>query len=296
MSPGRRGGPTRVSERILSTDDVELCVRTTGDPGDPALLLISGMSASLDWWDGGLCDRLAAAGRFVVRYDHRDTGRSTTWPPGEPAYTADDLDQDALRVLDGVGVRRAHLVGVSMGGGISQQLAALHPDRVGSTTLIATSPAGARAGDTALPPPEPQVGATFSDPRPDPDWSDRAAVVEHLVEEQRPYAGALGFDEDRVRATAGQVVDRSRDVAAAGNHALVAGGGSTGFRMADIAVPTLVLHGTTDPLFPLAHGRAVAAEIVGARLVELAGMGHEVPPPPLWDEVVELVVAHTAAP
>jgi len=183
---------------------------------------------------------------------------------------------------------------VSMGGGISQQLAALHPDRVLSATLIATSPAGERADDTPLPPPEPQVSATFTDPRPDPDWTDRAAVVEHLVQEQRPYAGALGFDEDRVRAIAGEVVDRSRDVAAAGNHALVAGGGSA-FRLADIAVPTLVLHGTTDPLFPIAHGRALAAGIAGARLVELAGMGHEVPPPPLWDEVVELIVAHTAA-
>ncbi len=281
-------------EQLVTVDGVRLCVDTTGDPAAPAVLLISGATASMDWWEPGFCARLAGAGRFVVRYDQRDTGRSAAWPAGAPGYTAEDLSTDPLRVLDALGVDRAHLVGVSAGGGIAQDLAALHRDRVRTVTLIATSPAGERADRTALPPPEPRVAATFTDPAPAPDWTDRAAAVEYLVEGERPYAGTLAFDEERTRRIAGEVVDRTRDLAAATtNHWLLAGGGPS-FRMAEIAVPALVLHGTADPLFPFPHGEALAAEIPDATLVPLPGMGHQVPPPDLWDTVVAAIARHTA--
>src|SRR6266568_1308435 len=109
-----------------------LCVQAFGDRGDPAILLISGMSSSMDWWDEEFCARLAAGPRFVIRYDHRDTGQSSRCPPGAPSYTGDDLAADAIGVLDALGIRAAHLAGISMGGAIAQRLAVEHPARVAS--------------------------------------------------------------------------------------------------------------------------------------------------------------------
>jgi len=283
-----------VSERVVVVDGVELCLETFGDRDRAAVLLLGGVTASMDWWDPEFCRRLAAEGRLVVRYDHRDTGRSETSPAGSPAYTARDLTTDPLRVLDALGIRRAHLVGVSMGGGIAQELAVLHPERVLSLTLIATSPAGTRAADHPLPPPAPRIAAS-GDPRPEPDWTDRAAVVADIVADERAYAGALGVDEAWVRRIAEAVVDRSRDVAASRtNHwAVIGDDDGVTFRLADIRVPTLVLHGTDDPLFPLPHGEALAAEIPGAALLPLPGMGHQVPPPQTWDVVVPAIARHT---
>jgi pimeloyl-ACP methyl ester carboxylesterase len=287
-----------VTERIVAVDGVELCVEAFGDPDDPAVLLVGGSTASMDYWDPEFCDRLAAAGRYVVRYDHRDTGRSQSWPARSPGYTAADLTADPLRVLDGLGIARAHLVGVSMGGGIAQDLAARHPDRVRSITLIATSAAGERSDRTPLPPPEPRAAEAMANPAPEPDWSDRDAAVDHLVDTLRPYTGSLGLDEARERRTAAAVVDRTRDLAASQtNHWLVVGdeGDQEPFRMADLRVPALVMHGTDDPMFPFAHGEALTAEIPGATLVPLPGMGHEAPPRPLWDVVVPAIVDHTAS-
>ena len=199
-----------------------------------------------------------------------------------------------LRILDALGIARAHLVGVSMGGGIAQSLAAQHPDRLLTITLIATSAAGERDGTDPLPPPAARVQALFDTPPPAPAWNDRRAVIDHLVEGERAFAGSLPFDEERVRRIAGVVVDRTRDLEASlTNHWILADGEAPSFRLADITVPTLVLHGTDDPFFPFEHGRALAAGIPGARLVALEGMGHQVPPPELWDVVVAEILRHT---
>lgn len=280
---------------MVLIDGVELCVESFGEEADGPVLLISGIATSMDQWDAAFCERLAGHGRFVIRYDHRDTGRSVTSPPGRPNYTSDELATDPLRVLDALDIDRAHVVGVSMGGGIAQQLAARHAARVRTITLIATSPAGERSDDAPLPPPAPALAATFDDPAPEPDWNDRAAVVEYLVDGERPYAGSLGFDEVRARRVANLVIDRARDVAAGANHFAADDGSAPPFRLADIDVPTLVLHGTTDPLFPFPHGEALATEIPGASLVALEGMGHEAPPAQLWDVVIRAIADHTAS-
>src|SRR4051812_26117136 len=106
-------------KQVVDAPGAKLCVEAFGAPGDPAVLLIAGMAQSMDWWEPAFCARLAGAGRFVVRYDHRDTGGSTRCPPGSPDYGFDELGTDPLRVLDALGVDRAHLVGMSMGGGIT---------------------------------------------------------------------------------------------------------------------------------------------------------------------------------
>jgi pimeloyl-ACP methyl ester carboxylesterase len=148
--------------------------------------------------------------------------------------------------------------------------------------------------DRALPPPAAQVMATFTDPDPEPDWSDRDAVVTYRVDAERPFAGTLGFDEPRFRQLAAQEVDRTRDMAASmTNHFVLDDGSPPKPGLGQITAPTLVLHGTTDPMFPIEHGQALAAEIAGARLVPLPGTGHQQPPPVLWDEALAAIVEHT---
>ena len=128
--------------RILRAHGVEICVQTFGSADAEPVLLIAGAASTMLYWDEEFCAGLAAGPRFVLRYDHRDTGRSTTCPPGAPDYTAVDLLDDAIGLLDALGIDRAHLVGLSMGGGLAQLAAIAHPDRVASLTLIAASPAG----------------------------------------------------------------------------------------------------------------------------------------------------------
>ena len=281
---------------MVSVGDAELCVDTIGNDSDAAVLLIGGATSSMDWWELELCERIVAAGRFVIRFDARDTGQSTQSPVGAPAYTGEDLTTDPLRILDALEVPAAHLVGVSMGGGIAQDLAVRFPGRVLSLTLIATTAAFDRASSSSLPPPDARLADVGEDDDVVDDWADLEAVVERMVDVQRVYGGSGGFDEDRVRAIARQVVARTPDVkASVTNHWLVVGGGdSEPHTMAEVDTPTLVLHGTDDPLFPIAHGRSLASEIAGARLIELEGMGHEVPPRALWDVVVPAIVEQTS--
>ncbi|BBH70884.1 hypothetical protein ACTI_75690 [Actinoplanes sp. OR16] len=137
-----------VTETMMPVNGIEVCVETFGEPTDPPLLLLAGDASSMDWWDDEFCRRLAAGARFVVRYDHRDTGRSTCFPVGAAAYSGVDLMNDALGVLDGLDLPSAHLVGFALGGGIAQRIAVEHPDRVLSLTLISTS---AGSGEPAPP-------------------------------------------------------------------------------------------------------------------------------------------------
>src|SRR4051794_15734925 len=169
---------------MVDAAGVEICLETFGDPRNPTVLLISGATTSMDCWEPTFCGRLAEGGRFVVRYDHRDTGRSTASPAGKPEYTSEDLATDPLRVLDALGVSRAHLVGVSMGGGIAQWLAVHDADRVQTITLIATSAAGERDTADPLPPPDARIMQLLDDPPP-VDWGDRTSVIDHLVAVER---------------------------------------------------------------------------------------------------------------
>jgi pimeloyl-ACP methyl ester carboxylesterase len=276
----------------VEVNGAELCVDTIGDPADPPVLLVMGGAGSMDRWEEPFCERLAAAGRFVIRYDHRDTGRSTCYPPGEPGYDGDDLAADAIAILDRLGVERAHLAGISMGGGIVQRIAIEHPERVAGVTLMSTSPAG--TGGPDLPPPSEAMGAVFHGEQPaEPDWSDREATIAYLLEGERPYAGPRGVDEPALRALLGRVYDRSGSLASANNHFLVGGSEMARARLAEIAVPALVIHGTDDPLVPLAHGEALAREIPGAKLLAIDGLGHELPRW-AWDEVLPALIAVTA--
>jgi pimeloyl-ACP methyl ester carboxylesterase len=274
---------------VFKTNGVELCTQSFGDPDDPPILLIMGAGASMLWWDETFCRRLADAGRFVVRYDHRDTGRSTTFPPGRPGYTGAELVTDAVGVLDGYGMTAAHLVGVSAGGGIAQLLALDHADRVRSLTLVSTSPAV--PGDRALPPPTEAFMRFVATA--EVDWSDRESVIRYLVAYCRVLAGDRPFDEPAVADFVRRDVERAHDIAAAQNHDLLAEDERPRPPLSSIAVPTLVIHGTADPIFPLPHGVALAEEIPTAGLQPLAGAGHGIDRAD-WDPVLTAIRTYTS--
>ena len=229
----------------------------------------------MDAWEDEFChDSAAAAGSSSATTIATPAGHSC-WPAGEPGYTASDLTHDPVALLDALGLPAAHLVGVSMGGGIAQDVAGHHPDRVASLTLISTSPAGAGDPDRPeLPPPSADLRATFHNPPPDPDWSDRERVIDAIVDGERPYLGSIPLDVERARALAGRVVDRTADIAAAmRNHDMAESGDLESARTDAISAPTLVLHGTDDPLFPFPHGEALAREIPDATLFRSQGWG-----------------------
>ena len=273
----------------LQLDDAQLCFETFGDAADPAILLIAGAASSMDRWEPPFCERLAAAGRYLIRYDHRDTGGSTTYPPGKPGYTGDELAADALALLDHLGIERAHFAGISMGAAISQDIALNHPERVRSLTLIAASPIG--PGERDLPGMSDELRALFGEAQTEPDWADRDAAIAFLLDGERPYAGSRGLDEDAMRALVALAYDRTSSPASANNHFVL--GGSEQLRpLSEIDAPTLVVHGSDDPLFPLGHGEALAREIPGATLLVIDGMGHEFPRS-AWGEVLPALIAHT---
>jgi pimeloyl-ACP methyl ester carboxylesterase len=283
--------PRRQVSMRVAVPGAELCVDMIGDPDNPAVLLIMGAASSMDRWEAPFCERLAAAGRFVIRYDHRDTGASTTYPPGEPGYEGDDLIEDALAVLDAAGVARAHLAGMSMGGAIAQRLAVEHAERVLSLTVLCATPAG--SGGPELPPMSAELQEYFSGAaRPEPDWSDRDAAIAYLLEAERPWAGRRGIDDEATVAMLERAYHRSPRPASANNHFLLDGNDMPFERLGEITVPTLVIHGSDDPMRPLPHGEALAASIPEAQLLVIDGLGHEFPRW-AWAEVLPALVAVT---
>ena len=279
------------SELILSVNGVQLCAETFGERRDPAVLLIMGSTASMDWWEEELCELIAAGGRFVIRYDHRDTGRSVSYPPGEPGYTGSDLVRDALGILDALGVERAHLVGMSMGGAIAQVIALDHPQRAAALALISTSFADRDHSD--LPGISEETAARLAIAQ--PEWADRVAVIDYLVELQRACASdSASLEEEAARKVAARMFDRTPDIRAAlTNHDLIDPGDPPRRRLEELAIPTVVIHGRDDPMFPFEHGRALVEAIPSAELLPLEGVGHELPRRS-WDLVVPAILARSS--
>jgi pimeloyl-ACP methyl ester carboxylesterase len=279
-----------MAERMIEAAGVELCTEPFGDPGDPPVLLVMGVGASMLWWEEGFCRLLAEGGRFVIRYDHRDTGRSATYQPGRPRYTGSDLVADAVGVLDAYGLVAAHVVGVSAGGAFAQLLGLGYPDRVLSLVLISTSPA--THGQPSLPSATERFGDFLASA--EVDWSNPDSVIEYLVAYERMLGGGVRpFDEAAWRELVGRDVERARDIAACQNHTMIPEGDVPSEPLSAIAVPTLVIHGTADPMFPLEHGQALAEEIPRARLLTLGGAGHGVYQGD-WNTIARAILDHTA--
>lgn len=276
-------------EKLLTINGVDLCVETFGNPANAAILLVAGAGASMLWWDAELCGQLAAHDRFVIRYDQRDTGRSTSYPPGRPGYSLRDLADDALGILDTFGVQRGHLVCQSMSGGIGLIVGVDHPDRVASLTFLSSS-----TGGEGLPPPSEEFGRHTPA---EPDPADRAAVIDFVVASAKAESGGSPyFDDAAVRALVERDIARARDIASTlTNHFAITVDGPARGAFGDITAPTLVLHGDRDPLLPLPHGEALRDAIPGAELVVLAGAGHATVPRPLWTVFTPALARHTTS-
>jgi pimeloyl-ACP methyl ester carboxylesterase len=243
------------------------------------------------WWEEGFCRMLADGGRFVIRYDHRDTGRSVTYEPGHPGYTGADLIADAAGVLDAYRISAAHIVGASAGGAFAQLLALDHPERVLSLVLISTSPA--RRGDRPLANPNAQFMQFVSTAH--VDWSDTESVIDYLVAYSRLLAGdERPFDEAPVRDRVRRDVARAHNPAAAQNHDSIAGDERDRGPLSAITARTLVIHGTADPMFPIEHAEALVHDIPSSTLLTLPGAGHGVEAPD-WETVVNAILRHTSA-
>ncbi|MEU9584333.1 alpha/beta fold hydrolase [Streptomyces werraensis] len=262
----------------VKANGVTLGVESFGDDDAPLVLLAGGMTM-LSWPDA-LCERLAAGGRRVVRYDLRDSGASTTLDPEAPAYTLRDLAADAAALTDALGGRPAHLAGIGVGGMVAQVAALDHPDAFSALTLVGTRAVAPGPSDDDLPDHDQEtMGRLFGHPM--PDWSDREAVADFAA------AGAeiLGDDPVAARAVAARIWDRAPGTAPAVQMANQLGMVFSRLdcaprwreRLPEIKLPTLVVHGRRDPFFPVGNAEAMAREIPGARLLVLEEAATAIP-------------------
>jgi len=240
-------------------------------------------------WEDEFCERLAAGSRFIIRYDHRDTGRSVSYEPGAPPYTLRDLVADAVGLLHAFDLESAHLVARSMGGQLAMLAALDYPDQIASLTLIGTSPGGSDL------PPMSEAFLAYTGGTENPDWSDREAVIDHVLGMLRVFSGGSGhFNEATMRDFVGHDVDRTANVASSQiNHFAMDVGEPFRGRIGEIDAPTLVIHGEQDPVFPLGHALALEREIPGAELLVLERTGHELSRA-AWDVVVPAILRHTS--
>lgn len=270
-----------------TANGIEIEYETFGRPGAPPLLLIGGLGTQLVSWDEEFCELLADRGYFVIRFDNRDAGLST-WPDSD--YTLDDMAADAVGLLDALGIPAAHIVGASMGGFIAQLVALDHPERVLSLTSMISGPNGE---DHVQPTPEAQ--ALLLAPVPP---SREGRIELGVVAKQTLLGPDDPFDESYERAKVERAVDRAYHPAGFARQlqAIVAAPGRLE-RLRQLRVPALVVHGDADILVPVENGRRVAAAIPGARVLEIPGMGHDVPKR-VWAQVVDAIdaTARSASP
>jgi pimeloyl-ACP methyl ester carboxylesterase len=289
-----------MAEEIARVGDIEICFETFGARDDPALLLVMGLGTQMIGWPEGFCRALAAHGFFVIRFDNRDIGRSTHLrdvrpptikqlmlrDPSAASYSLGDMAGDAVGVLDHLGIERAHVVGASMGGMISQTMAARHPERVASLASIMSNTGHRWKGMPGL-----RVYPLFLR-RP---VRDREGAIEAAVGTFK-LIGSPGFpfDAEHVRALATQSYERGYDPAGAGRQlAAIQAGGDRSGELARITAPTVVIHGTRDRMVTPSGGRATAQAIPGARLLMIEGMGHDLPPG-AWDRIIGAIVENAA--
>ena len=260
-----------------SANGIELEYETFGDPAAPPLLLIGGLGTQMISWDEEFCELLAGRGFRVIRFDNRDAGMST-WMDRDGSYNLDDMAEDAVGLLGALDIGAAHIVGASMGGFIAQLIALNHPERVLTLTSMISGPNGE---DTVQPTPEGLAVLLPPAPKTRQERIDLGVwAKQNLLGPSDP------FDEPYERERVTQAVDRAYHPAGFIRQLQAIGAAPSRVpRLMALHVPTLVIHGDADVLIPVENGRRVAAAIPGARLLEIPGMGHDVPKR-VWPQVV----------
>ncbi|MFI9380962.1 alpha/beta fold hydrolase [Kutzneria sp. NPDC052558] len=283
----------------VTANGITLEYDTIGDPGDPALLLVNGLGTQLIAWDPGFTRLLVDKGFHVIRYDNRDIGLSQSFddaPLDVPAvlagdassapYQLSDMADDAAGLLTALGIERAHVLGVSMGGMIVQELLIRHADRLLSACSIMST-----TGDRSVGESTPEAVATLQSPAP-----DTAEAAGELAIQATKVIGSPGFplDAERIRNSAIAAFERSRrPMGFLRQMAAVMAAGDRTEALRSVAVPTLVVHGEADPLLAVSGGRATAAAIPDSRLLTIPGVGHDLPRE-VWAQVIDAVADNAA--
>ncbi|WP_420443459.1 alpha/beta fold hydrolase [Candidatus Poriferisodalis sp.] len=290
-----------MAERTVKANGIDIWTEDFGNPDDIPILLVMGASAQAILWEEGFIAGLVDGGRYVIRFDNRDTGQTTCFDLEQESYGLADMANDAVGVLDAYGLDSGHFVGASMGGMISQQVAIDHPDRIRSMTSIMSSPAGgeiARAifmGETPeLPPPHQKIIDVNVKYMMEPPLT-REDRVQSRLESFGALAGSRAeFDVERFTAIFEREHDRAANWPAMNHHGLaLMDEENRSAKLRGISTPTIVIHGTEDPILPYPHGEATVEAIEGSRMVTLDRVGHELPEV-IWPQVWDEILAHTA--
>lgn len=290
------------SELPVKSNGLHIWTESFGNHLHAPILLIAGAGAQSIFWEDEFCQRLAESERFVVRFDNRDTGLSDSVDFESSPYTINDMAADAIAILDAYDLTAAHMVGASGGGLICQVLALEHRRRVLTISALISSPLGTgsnelmNSGYGDLPPPTTEFLEQLQDfvgevPE------DRDAFIDWTLRKYEAISGSLEVFDKKAKAERAELeFARARNLQAMNNHALAVNISPASGRalLGGLDVPTLVVHGTEDPLLPYAHGRAIAETIPGAKLLTIEKMGHDLPRP-AWSQIIKAILQHTTA-
>ena len=289
----------------VTANGIQIEYETFGEPSSPPLLLIIGLAGQLIFWDVPLCRQLAESGHYVIRFDNRDVGLSSKIEEaGEPdimkaveamiqgqkinpPYTIEDMADDAVGLLDAIGLKKAHICGMSMGGMIAQSIAIRYPERVLSLISIYSM-----TGNPELPQAKPEIMGVLLTPPP----HEREPFIEHTINLFRTITGpGFPFDKEYHRKMAAQAYDRAfypqgvyRQLMA------IMAQSNRKPALSTVSVPTLVIHGADDPLVPVEGGKDTAEAVPGAELIIIDGMGHDLPSGKgAWPQIIDAIITHT---
>jgi pimeloyl-ACP methyl ester carboxylesterase len=289
-------------QQLARANGIDICYEIFGDAYAEPMLLIMGLGAQMIHWDDEFCAQLAVRGFRVIRFDNRDIGKSSRLSGGkrltplellklrflkipiQAPYKLIDLAKDTIGLMDALGIKSAHLVGASMGGMIAQEVAISFPERVRSLTSIMST-----TGNPKVPPPTREASAVLMAPPP----ATRDEYITRFAQTWKVLrVGNFPQDEALDRSRAERTYERGLNPAGVGRQLrAILASGSRKERLASVKAPTLVIHGTVDPLVRPEGGKDTAASIPGAKLLMIEGMGHALPIP-MWRQIIDAIDKH----
>lgn len=289
-----------MSQGIAEVNDINIWWEDFGNSSDPSVLLIMGANANAMQWTLEFINPLVSAGFHVIRFDNRDVGKSTwlTTEPsfkleegsmvtGEVSYNLEDMAQDAVSLLEHLGVEKAHIVGASMGGMITQVIGLDHPNKALSLTPIMSTPGAGLEDENLSPPTESLMQGLMKSM----EHNMKGEYLEGLVCIYRELTGSrYPFDEEKFREGAKAIMDHGHNPFP-GHGAAVSSSPHRKDRLKEISLPTLVIHGTEDAILPFDHGQALADGIPNAQLMVLEGVGHEIPEQ-MTEQITSRMIQH----